>query len=316
MKQWPWISNPFIIVLRGSMKRALKVSTYTFNRLYALKTDPVYGPMYTEYAPIHQAFSQIYTVWKNSGGLQKGSTLSVNQLLDLLSSTKLHKWGFAVEGIYARNTPDYVAIFPQGHQPFHNGNEVAVRLQAIDTLATALKTKTPLATTYTEVNAFNDQIGAAYKSQQGSMGTKDATSASVMAAGLTAMQGLFKVMSDANSANATDPSQTGTILDLVTLRNHDQVLFTGVLAANEIETIAHHTFVADDEMIGENTGDSDIIFYIGAKDGDLPGTGLHIKLGKGEKKKFMAAAIGDVANNVLMVMNTGLVEGHFSLRIL
>ena len=147
-------------VAGSNFKKALALSNYTDAQLLAQQADPFYGALYNTYDPLDKALTNAYNTWKSMGGFQKGATLSVGQLLQLLTPGKINAWEYAVMGVYAKGTPEFVAIFPQGHKPFQNG-EINQRIQAVSQLATALTGIAPLATTLTDVQNFYTQLTAA-----------------------------------------------------------------------------------------------------------------------------------------------------------
>ena len=157
MKQWSYFQNPFLNAVKRNYKQAIHVSTFTDSRLQAKQTDEFYGPLHVQYHPYHVNFVNAYNAWKSQGGVQKGATLSVDQLLKLLSPTKINAWDLAVMNVYAKGSPEYLAIFPQGHKPFQTGQKDQ-RINAVQQLVTALTGKAPLAATLADVNTFYDQL--------------------------------------------------------------------------------------------------------------------------------------------------------------
>jgi len=102
MRNWSYFENPFINSVRGNFKKGLHISTFTDSRLQAKGDDAFYAPLYELYHPLHENFFNIYNIWKSQGGVQKGATLSLDQLLQLLSPSKINAWDFAVMNVYTK----------------------------------------------------------------------------------------------------------------------------------------------------------------------------------------------------------------------
>jgi hypothetical protein len=114
--------------------------------------------------PLHKALANAYNIWKSMGGTQKGATLTVQQLLKLLSPGKINAWELAVQGVYAKGTPQFVSIFPRRHKSFQIG-ETGQRIEAVNQLGIALNGIAPLATTLTDVQNFYAQLSDARSGQ-------------------------------------------------------------------------------------------------------------------------------------------------------
>src|SRR4051812_47361495 len=130
MRSWIYFSNPFLRTVKNNYKRAIQISTFTDSRLQAKQNDEFYGPLYNRYHPFHVEFLTKYNAWKSQGGMQKGATLSLNQLLKLLSPSKINAWDLAVMNVYDKGSADYLTIFPQGHKPFQSGEKL-LRINAV-----------------------------------------------------------------------------------------------------------------------------------------------------------------------------------------
>src|SRR5436305_8198933 len=110
MKDWIYFRNPFQNAAKESYKKAIHISTFTDSRLQAKQSDEFYGPMYTHYHPFHVDLLNKYNAWKSQGGVQKGATLTLDQLLKLLSPAKINAWDLAVMNVYPKSSPDYLTI--------------------------------------------------------------------------------------------------------------------------------------------------------------------------------------------------------------
>lgn len=314
MKPWSYFINPFLVAVFKSYKKALLISTYTNSFLLANQTDPFYGPLYTMYNPLHNALVKAYNNWKSEGGTQKGSTLTLGQLLGLLTG-KLVNWERDITGPYPKGTPDYVAIFPQGHKPFHNGSE-DLRIQAVGQLAQALSGIVALAATYNDVNTFYGQLTDARDVQEGNIGGTKTNSSDVGDAVLAAMTALYSILGSCIAQFAATPTVIEAVFYMELVRNHEQSIFTGTLTALRNKTIFKHTFAPTDTLILTNTGLTILNFFTSAGNHDAPGTYTIISLAPGEKKTVAASAFGPAANAYLHVVNMDNAgEGSFKVEL-
>ncbi len=312
-KTWSYFLNPFISAA-ASFKKALKISTYTDAQLQARSGDPFYAPLYKMYDPLHQALVDAYNNWKTQGGTQKGTTLTFDQLLTLLSPSKIGAWDYAVMGVYAKGTPGYISIFPQGHKPFQTGDKDQ-RVNAVQQLAKALAGTPALSTTMDDVNDFYKQLITARSAQQGNIGNTGSESDEVRDAVTAAMTGLYSVLGSCITQFADDPTQAEPIFDLETIRNHDQLVFTGGVKALETENIMEHTFASTDEIKLSATGTA-LGFYLSKFKDDAPGKYTVITELAGTNQTVKPADFGDGTNTFLHVINNdAATEGHYKVEL-
>jgi hypothetical protein len=314
MKPWTYLINPFTDAVANSYKKAVLISTYTNAFLLANQTDPFYGPLFTLYNPLHLALVKAYNGWKNQGGSQKGSTLTVGQLLGLLTG-KLVNWERDITGPYPKGTPDYLAIFPRGHKPFHNGSE-DLRIQAVGQLASSLSGILALASTYTDVSTFYTQLTDARDAQEGNISGTKTNSGDVKTAVDAAMTLLYSILGSCIAQFAATPLVIEAVFNLQLVREHEQSIFTGTLAPLRNKTIFKHTFAPTDTLTLMNTGITSLNFFTSAGKDDAPGTYTIITVAAGQTVTVAASAFGPAANAYLHVINTDTVsEGHFQVEL-
>jgi len=148
-RTWIHLINPFLIAGMSSFKKAVKISTYTYSVLATKQSDTFFGPIYTAYSPFHLALVKKYNDWKAHTGVQKGQTLNVNQLLNMLCPTKVNLWEYSIIGQYPKKSTNYVTLFPNGHKSFQKGDKLS-RISAETQLKTnlALLNNTALAANF------------------------------------------------------------------------------------------------------------------------------------------------------------------------
>lgn len=143
-KIWHYLANQFIRTTATNFKKALKLSNYHDTMLKitmdATPLDPDWALLYNRYHPLHLAYTDAYTKWKNAGGTQEGQTLNMEQLLTLLT-TKVNTWDVQVQNVFEKTTPEYKSIFPDGRKPFNRG-AINTRIIAVQNLGSALSSYT------------------------------------------------------------------------------------------------------------------------------------------------------------------------------
>jgi len=315
MREWIYFQNPFINATVRNFKKGLRLSTFTDSRLQAKGDDAFYGPLYAMYHPLHVNFLDAYNVWKSQSGVQKGATLTFDQLLQLLSPSKINAWDLAVMNVYAKGSPEYVTIFPQGHKPFQRG-EKQQRVNAVKQLKTALTGKVPLASTLDDITAFYNQLLDAATAQQGQMGNTGSTSDVVMTAMTTALTAMYSMLGKCLAEFPADPTVCEYIFDLESIRNHEQLIYTGTLDPSENHNVLEHAFVSTDQPTLGNTGTTVIQYFLAATpNAPLNGSPV-IAVNPDERKTISASELGDLSNRFLHVINTSTnAEGHFKLEL-
>jgi hypothetical protein len=315
MKQWSYFQNPFLNAVKRNYKQALHISTFTDARLQAKGDDAFYQSLYNMYHPLHVNFLDAYNIWKLQGGVQKGATLTLDQLLKLLSPAKINAWDLAVMNVYAKGSPEYVTIFPQGHKPFQTGQKDQ-RINAVKQLKTALTGKVELATTLDDITAFYNQLLNASNAQQGEMGNKGSLSDLVMEAMTTALTAMYSILGKCMAEFPADPSVCEYIFDLATIRDHEQLVYTGRLDPQENHNVLEHTFVSTDQPTLGNTGSTVIQYFLAATaNAPLNGSPV-IAVNPDERKTILASELGNLSNRFLHVINTSTnAEGHFKLEL-
>lgn len=101
-KQWLYLNNPFMIAAQRSYRQGLKLSIYYNAQLLANIADPFFAALYAIYNPLHVTLSDAYANWVVQSGTLKEETLTVDQLLKLMSPNKINGWENAVGGIYPK----------------------------------------------------------------------------------------------------------------------------------------------------------------------------------------------------------------------
>lgn len=316
MKTWSFLSNPFHYPMVSNYKKALEISTFTDAALNSRTSDSFFLAQYNLYHPIHQTLFVDYTNWKAQGGTQKGNTLSFDQLLELLSPTKINGWDLQVCNTYLPKTPQYTAIFPKGHKAFQQGSKIE-RMAAVGQLYTTLGAYPALATTRSDVNNFSTMLLNAHQTQEGSKSQTGTTKSTVVSAIENSSLALYAFLGLCINKYASNPSLIEPLFDLQTLRQHKQLIFTGTLTDNECEIIMEHTFEATDELRLEsgNTTTTYSLVQVGLPTAKTIAP-LQVTVSPNTSVVITADKLGALTNPYLRVINTEAAEGSFKVSLL
>jgi hypothetical protein len=314
MKIWLFLTNPFLTAAKRAYSIALKISTYHDAQLLAHNSDAFFAGLYASYHPLHLAISTAYSNWKSQGGTQKGSTLTVNQLLDLLNKSKLNTWEYAIMGVYQKGTPGYVALFPQGRAPFSKGSKES-RIAAVKQLGTSLTGIAALATTKTDVDAFFAQLSTNRGTQLGNKGTTENKSDALDAAIKTAMIDMFANYGLMVNRFKTDPSVIEPYFDIDTIRNQEQLIFVKSVAAKGKSNLMKHTFAATDSIKITNDGTVSLQFYLtNTVDGDPISQKVVVE--PSVTQTFVITDLGTIDSTFLNVSNPNANDGRCKVELL
>jgi hypothetical protein len=317
--QWRYLGNQFVSSTRNNYKKALKLSNYHDAKLKATKDanpgDPDWAVLYNRYHPMHTDLVAKYNAWKTAGGIQEGQTLNTDQLLILLV-TKINTWDVAVQVKYAKGTPEYKTIFPDGHYAFIGGSK-DTKIMAVQTLGSLLAGYAPMAAVKAEVDAFYTTLDLARDVQEGAKGSTKTGSGELAGSVRKGMVMQYGNLGFLINKYMDDPQQVAPFFELSILREHEQVVYTGVLDAGENEAVLIHTFVADDELRIKITGAGEASFYLATAANGVNSTA--VKVNETEHKTIAASAFGISdygSHRYLTAVNNGAVPLDYEIHLL
>ncbi len=316
MRTWMFITNPFLATANKSYKQATKISAYHDAQLQAkAANDPFFVPIYNTYHDKHVALNDAYTSWLSQGGKQKGSTLTVDQLLELLSPKKVNGWEYIIQGVFEKGSPEYVALFPQGRYPFKIGSK-DLRIAAVKQLGNSLEGISQLAKVKEDVDSFYDQLTNKRETQLGNKGNTGAKSSTIdttikdamieMHANLGLLINLYK-----NNLDLIAP-----FFDLDTIRNHDQLVFNRTIKPKKVSNIIQHTFSSNDAITIINDGNTTLEFYLAPNKKAMYNGTPTIKLLPNTQQTLNIAQLGDITQTFVNVYNDNLIDGHCKIDLL
>jgi hypothetical protein len=314
MNDWSYLENPILNATEGSYKLAVQISNYHLSALKASLDVPFIAAMFAAYEPIHEDLADKYSTYVAQGGTQQGESLSVKQLLRLLSSTKIREWDVAIQSVYPNDKARYKELLPRRRRPFQNGKQ-STRIDNVGVLSLSIGSDSLLTAVKADVDLFNTRISNAYGIQQGSISHTSFQSNEVEFARVAMCVAQYCNLGTFIQQYGATPKRIATYFDLKNIRQHIQVLFKGQLKALKIKCICVRTFKLDDEIELTNLGDTILYFYMVEMKKNKPS--MLVIVQPGTKITVKASELGNLLFRFLMVYNTNKVEkGKFELKLL
>ena len=317
MKIQPWVflTNFALAASEGSFINAYRISQFHDAALAARIADPYFKAIYDIYHPIHVAFETAYNNWKAQGGMQQGLTLNLTQLL-ALEVKKIKNWDIAIQAVYDDTTKEYRTLLPNNRIPFQRGTQIG-RITAVSVLEQNLANYPSLAKVHDEVLDFVKQINTVLDSQKAALSQTNNTSAAVEAARVKMCVEQFKNYGTLVVKYAETPSLIGDFFDQEHIRNHTQVVFTGIIKALRNKFIVKYTYAAGDEVYLENVGDFPITFYLSSSKDAVAAPALSITIDPNSHKVVTADKLGNIATDAFLhVFNPSSSESKYDVEIL
>ena len=278
-QQWSFLNNPFLSATRKSYKKAFELAQFTDAALLARVADAFFAALYATFHPLFLTLQSAYTNWLSQGGLQEGSTFTLDQLLtqlgfgdaDLGISSKINDWDLAVQMVgpsFRKKTPNYLSIFPDGHAPFQTGDK-DIRIAAVQSLSTTLGTFPALAAIKTgEVDPFLSNLQQARTLQQGQISETASDSSEVHEAVVAAMTGMFALYGALVQQYAATPDAIAPLFDLEKLRSLPQAQFEQTVSPSGIALVAKRKLEPTRKMKLTALSDTDVDVFIADEKND------------------------------------------------
>ncbi len=164
---WHYLINSFIVNTRRSYKKALSLGTDHLAKLTANNADPVVAAIEATFGPVLQAYVTTEQNLSAALGDYKGETMTVEQLFDELSATRLAYWEGQVFYHFPKGSVQATQLFPKGRSSFYDGT-YEQRILAIKTLGNKCAQIATLQPLSLNVLAFHTQMASARALQQSS----------------------------------------------------------------------------------------------------------------------------------------------------
>jgi len=311
---WKYLVNTFEAATRNNYTEAMKISTFHDSSLASMQKDAFFATLYKNYHQLHLNFKNCYDTWLTQEGKQTSKTLTLKQLLDQLSSTKIHYWDIIIQNEYDPNTPEYKALLPHHRKPFQQDKQLE-RIAAVKTLSNSLTGITALKKVKDDVDDFYKQLDEANTVQKSSKTETATGSQNVEAARIAICKAQYANLGALMQKYYDKPETIAVYFDVQTIRRNRQVTYTGHLKPLQLHNIAKHTFAADSQIKLNNLGTTELHFFLSQTKDSIQQTGITLK--PAQQETYPATILGNIQYPYLMVYNTHQVEnGHFEITIL
>jgi hypothetical protein len=315
LETWSFFKNPFLSPTHGSVRKAVRIARFHDSALDANKADPPILEMYNYFHPFFVALLAAFNKIEGQGGTQEGATALVNLLIKELSSKKIKAWDVAIQTVYEQGSPQYIDLLPNRRIPFQNGTN-GERLAAVGGLSENLEGIVALASVKTSVDAFYTQLDTALTKQQSELSNTEGISDAFELARVAMCKAQYVSLGKLMAQNVDNPTAAEKYFDLDAIRNTKQTMFTGTLQVAQTKTIAERTLKPTDELVLENTGTVNIMYYLSnVKNGQQVGNSFQIV--PNDKLVIYASQFGDLTNNHFLVVKNLSYEakGAYKLEI-
>ncbi|MBC8048440.1 MAG: hypothetical protein H7Y00_16695 [Fimbriimonadaceae bacterium] len=274
---WQYANNQFDNTTKESFIKMVIISSDHDSKLAAQIADADINTIYTFYHPVHQQYITKYTQWRSSIAQREGATLNFTKKIDKLRSVDIEDWDIRVSVIYKPDTPEYMAIFPDGRSPFQVGSYES-RILAVSTLIENMGTDAALTTIKTDVTAISTVLQTARNTQQGKEGIVVDRSAELEELRFTVAKNMFRSCAKLMDKFWQNPLMIEQFFDLETIRSTNTLQDPLLINLNPSETKnAAITFSDTSELTITNTGSTAIIVCRSATSGTLcPGPNLTV----------------------------------------
>ncbi len=260
-RPWIYLINPFEVLTKDNYTLALGISSYHLAVLKAASANPFFDALYTDYLPVHEALTKAYSTWHSLAGTQAGGTLRLKQLIKTLSATKISDWDIAIQNIYRKGTPQYVALLPHRRKPFQSGQRFD-RVEAVAILSLAIGSDAALAAVKADVDTFYTQLNTVYTSQKNKKSGTKQGSAAVEKARKDMCQFQYANLGALIQYYAAEPHRAGAFFKLGLIRHHHQVIFNRHVEPLATIFIVEHTFAPASKIKVHNKGNCPLEFYL------------------------------------------------------
>ena len=170
---WSRSEDFFNIITDGSYTHAREIYTSFNSKLHAGIADPEVNALYVYNNPFFLDYEEAFLGWDGLKTSNPGITLGVVEYVDELASFKIQAWDTAIQQFYIQSSAHYKTLLPKRRKSFQTGS-VTERVNAINSLITAIGSDPSLASVKTSVVTFLGLLNAARTKQTGQSNAIDA----------------------------------------------------------------------------------------------------------------------------------------------
>jgi hypothetical protein len=314
---WHYLNNTFLIITVGSNKLMMILSPDHRARLISHSADPEIAAMLAIFAPIDDAFANAYTAWFNAGAFYKGATISFENLLTVLSKTKLDLWIPQVQVVFPDGSAEFATLFPKGRTLFTNGS-YDIRINAVKSLGTALVTYPALAALKTDVDNFYSDLFDTRTAQQTKEEDVRGKSELLETARVNTAVAMYRILGKLIAKYAETPEMIAKFFDLSLIQSppKDKDTYSVVVAALDTANVVPGG-ITDTTQFTLFTGNTAGRFFTSTSATGVSLVGQGIELAPNTSMTVLATQLGDPGNTFLNVTNLdALNQGSYSVVVL
>jgi hypothetical protein len=156
----------------------LRLAKYHLSRLEAAKADPAILVLYNLFLPAVQLYHDMLSSLVSSENTSVGNTAKWMKLLDEMADTWYDKWQVMVFTVFARKSPEAIAIFPRNKEPFQS-SQYDERMVAVEALHKSLLKYPELKDAAADVAAKLELLNEARQEQTTEFGRKEFTASMI-----------------------------------------------------------------------------------------------------------------------------------------
>ena len=277
LKKFKFINNQMESETRNSFRKAVVLSKFQDTGLLALVTTyPILQARYDLYHPAHELLVTGYNNWDSTEGVKQGDRVTVELLYTAAKLLLTDVWVPAILVLYKKLSARYKSIFPSGMSPFNSGG-IDEKIESFNTLSKNIGVDANLTTVKTAVDGTYTQLKLARNAQTGAKASNYISSDALEVLRVNAMNLQYRntgfVMDSLFEHRETI---LPLIIDLVTLREKEQTVYTGhILHGITIDVLAH-TFLDSDSIGVKIVGSGKFKLFLSSTSKGIDSTAISI----------------------------------------
>lgn len=293
----------------------------TLNNLTANNGSDNFTKLINDLTPLVNNFLAEIGDVDTSLNIQKGTTLTVDGVIDSFKETMSAEEPFIARALGGKNTPAYLEFYPAGIVEYTKAGKTNIPLltQRVNTAAAAHTAQLGAPLTAT-LQGFATDYVTARDAQQQQMGTVDANR-SERSTNRSALE--LGLLTTVHTIAATFPGDVQKCLSffqfnlLFAQTKHKHKLFSGIIAADSTIMVLNRLFTDNTVITLRNTDDNAGFFvWLSAtsNNGTVPPEA--IELNPGESKQVKPSELGPLTNPFLLIHNSSSVnEGAWQVEV-
>jgi hypothetical protein len=299
--------------------RLLNFGSDTLNRLIA-QNNPAYDALIKLLTPLVTAMQTQISEVDTALGLQKGTTLTVNQLIELFSTTMKQQEGVIANAVGGFGTPAYIEFYPHGFSEYTNATktQMATLTDRVNTASTAHAAElgAPLTAKLQAFKTAWDNSRTAQVQQIGSVGGNRNQRNDARTQLETGMLTAVHTIAALYPGDVQQCSALFNFALLFTQPHHKHETYKGTPAAGETLVVINRTLTDSVQLTIRNTSDNaPLAVWLGSNGtSPMPADALTVQPADSASPK--PHKLGDLKNTFLLIANTSAVNaGSYEVEV-